>query len=149
MEVKTIDDCLRFRLLRRVVPDREKCGKSIELSESAVSEAEDSLNSPFLKYTVSSSYMAMFHISRALLYLDGIQEKSHFAIYIYLKEKYSDKISPAILNLLNIHRKERHEVNYGFGFKPSIEDAEQALKDAKLFVSEIKKLIEKRQKQSN
>ena len=32
--------------------------------------------------------MSMFHAARALLYKNWIQEKSHFAMYIYLKEKY-------------------------------------------------------------
>ena len=85
--------------------------------------------------------MSMFHAARALLYKNGIQEKSHFAMYIYLKEKYSNKIPLHILNLLNIHRTERHEAMYGLEYKPTEEDAVTAIQDAKIFIKEIEKCI--------
>ena len=92
-------------------------------------------------FVILGAYNAMFHAARALLYKDEIQEKSHFAIYIYLKEKYSDKIPINVLNFLNIHRVERHEAIYGIDYKPEREDAELALKDARIFVGEIEKVI--------
>jgi len=36
---------------------------------------------------ISSSYMVMFHSSRAILFRDGVREKSHFCIARYL-DKY-------------------------------------------------------------
>ena len=51
--------------------------------------------------------------ARALLFRDGFREKSHYAIYVYLKEKYSEKIEPKFLNELNLLRIERHEIFYG------------------------------------
>ena len=85
--------------------------------------------------------MAMFHAARALLYRDGVQEKSHYAISIYLKEKYSNKIPMPIINLLEIHRIERHESMYGLEYKPEKKDAELAIQDAQSFVREIKNLL--------
>ncbi|HLC65027.1 MAG TPA: hypothetical protein VJI46_02780 [Candidatus Nanoarchaeia archaeon] len=74
-----------------------------------------------------------------MLYKDGIQEKSHYAIYVYLKEKYSSKIPLPVINFLNIHRTERHEALYGLEYKPSENDARVALEDAKSFLREIEK----------
>jgi len=62
-------------------------------------------------------------------------------MYIYLKEKYSNKIPLHILNLLNIHRTERHEAMYGLEYKPTEEDAVTAIQDAKIFIKEIEKCI--------
>ena len=143
MEIRNLEDCFRFRLLREISPDREKSKKSLELAKKRLNEAEILLKLPgkikIFNYVILESYMAMFHASRALLYKDGIQEKSHFAISIYLKEKYLDKIPLPILNFLNIHRIERHEAMYGLEYEPGKEDALIALKDAKTFIIEIEK----------
>jgi len=141
MEIKSIEDCLKFRLLRRINPDKEKSIRSLEIAKNRLKEAENIIKFKIYLSVIIESYMAMFHAARALLYKDGIQEKSHIAIYIYLKEKYSNKIPLPILNLLNIHRIERHEVMYGLEYKPEEKDALTALKDAKIFIKEINKNI--------
>ena len=92
-------------------------------------------------YAILEAYMMMFHASRALLYKDGIQEKSHFALFIYLRDTYSNKIPLPIINFLNIHRTQRHEAMYGLEFEPRKEDALTAIEDAKLFVQEIEKIL--------
>ena len=141
MEIRSVEDCLKARLLRKTAPDMEKTKRSLEVGRQKLIEAEKALKLGIFEYAVLQAYMSMFHTSRALLYRDGFQEKSHFAIYVYLKEKYSSKISLPVLNLLNIHRTERHEALYGLEYKPGKDDALEAIKDAKLFASEIGKLI--------
>ncbi len=139
MKVTNIDECFRFRLLRRINPDEEKAKRSLEISEQRLKEAEKALELNIFQYAIIEAYMAMFHAARALLYKDGIQEKSHFAMSIYLKEKYSNKIPLHILNLLSIHRTERHEAMYGLEYRPEKQDAVLAIEDAKVFIKEIKK----------
>ena len=141
MEITNLEDCFKFRLLRYIKPDKEKTKRSIEVSKQRLNEAEMAFKFKIFKYVLLESYMAMFHSARALLYKDGIQEKSHFALFIYLKEKYSNKIPLHILNLLNIHRLERHESLYGLDYQPSEEDALISIKDAKDFIKEIEKYI--------
>ena len=141
MEITNLEDCFKFRLLRYIKPDKEKTKRSIEVSKQRLNEAEMAFKFKIFKYVILESYMAMFHSARALLYKDGIQEKSHFALFIYLKEKYSNKIPLHILNLLNIHRLERHESLYGLDYQPSEGDALISIKDAKDFIKEIEKYI--------
>ena len=141
MEIRNIEDCFRFRLLRKIKPDEEKAKKSLEISKNRLKEAGRAIELKIFQYAILESYMAMFHAARALLYKDGIQEKSHFAIFIYLKEKYSDKIPLHILNLLNIHRIERHEAMYGLEYSPVEQDVLVAVEDAKVFIKEIEKHI--------
>ena len=141
MEITNLEDCFKFRLLRYIKPDKEKTKRSIEVSKQRLNEAEMAFKFKIFKYVILESYMAMFHSARALLYKEGIQEKSHFALFIYLKEKYSNKIPLHILNLLNIHRLERHESLYGLDYQPSEEDALTSIKDAKDFIKEIEKYV--------
>ena len=141
MEIRNVEDCFKFRLLRKINPDEEKTKKSLEIAKNRLNEANKAIELEIFQYAVLEAYMAMFHAARALLYRDGIQEKSHFAMFVYLKEKYSDKIPLHILNLLNIHRIERHEAMYGLEYKPEKQDALVALEDAKAFVKEIEKHV--------
>ena len=137
MEIKNLDDCFKFRLLRRINPDLDKTGRAVEISKERLNEAKNAIKLKIFQFAVLEAYMAMFHAARALLYKDGIQEKSHYAVFIYLKEKYSDKIPIHILNFLNIHRIERHEAMYGLEYKPNEQDALRALEDAESFVKEV------------
>ena len=141
MEIRNIEDCFRFRLLRKITPDAEKTKRSLEVSKQRLIEADRAIQLKIYDFAILEAYMAMFHASRALLYKDGIQEKSHFAIFIYLKEKYSDIIPLHILNFLNVHRIERHEAMYGLEYKPEEQDALVAVEDAKAFVKEIEKYV--------
>jgi len=127
--------------LRKIVPDKEKSKKSLEIAKERINQAEEAIKLKIFNFAVIESYTAMFHSARAILYNDGIQEKSHFAVYIYLKEKYIDKIPLNILNFLNIHRTERHEALYGLEYKPEKQDAIIALEDAKAFVNEVEKVL--------
>ncbi len=121
----------------------EKAKKSLELSKQRIESAEYLLTIDLKFYypVIVEAYTSMFHAARALLYRDGIQEKNHFALYIYLKETYSGKMPLNIINLLNIYRIERHDAVYGLDYKPSKEEGFSALEDAKIFVSEIKKQL--------
>jgi uncharacterized protein (UPF0332 family) len=141
MEIRNVEDCFRFRLLRGIRPDKEKSSTSLEVARRSLKGAEDAIGYKMFKFAVMESYAAMFHASRALLYRDGIQEKSQFAVYIYLREKYSSSIPSSTINLLNVHRKERHDAMYGLEFVPTKDDAETGLRDAKAFVREIEKII--------
>src|SRR3989338_7795569 len=139
MEIRNVEDCLNFRLLRKISPDKGKSQMSLDIAKARIKEAEKALQLKVYTYAIVEAYTAMFHSARALLYKDGIQEKSHYAIYVYLKEKYSSKIPLPVINFLNIHRTERHEALYGLEYKPSENDARVALEDAKSFLREIEK----------
>jgi uncharacterized protein (UPF0332 family) len=146
MELKTLNDCFKYRKLRKIKPDKEKSHRSMELAKKNIEKIKSFLDEKkqvFFEIIIINSYMAMFHAARAVLYSDGIQEKNHYAIYIYLKEKYKDIVPLPVLNLLNIHRAQRHEAIYGLEFKPDKEDAEIAFDDAQIFIKEMEKIIKK------
>ncbi|MFH1054563.1 MAG: HEPN domain-containing protein [Candidatus Altiarchaeota archaeon] len=141
MEIRTIEDCMGERLLRKILPDKEKSQKSVEIAKKRLAETEKAIKLEIYPYAILEAYNAMFHAARAILYRDGIQEKSHYAVYIYLKEKYADRIPSTTLNLLNIHRTERHETLYGLEYEPHRTEAQTALEDAKTFLHQIEKIL--------
>lgn len=136
-----IDELFRKRLLRKISVNQEKISSSIKISEAKLEEAKKLLESDFFSNAILSAYTSMFHASRALLYRDGIQEKSHYAVFFYIKEKFYDKISHSLINSFDSHRKIRHEILYGE--EPEIEkdDSENAILDAEDFLEEVKKIL--------
>ena len=136
-----LEECFEKRLLRKIEPDYEKAKRSIEIAENKLKRAKDAFDEGFLDICLVYGYTSMFHSARALLYKDGVQEKSHVCIIIYLKEKYSDKIPYYLIQSLDAFRKERHEALYGLDFGISKKDASLAIKDAEEFIEVVKNLL--------
>ena len=136
-----VDDCFKKRLLRNIIPDTEKARRSLEIAGDKLKTAKGAFRKKFFDFCIIYGYISMFHSARSILYHDGIQEKSHICIILYLKEKYSKKIPPYLLQSLDSFRKERHETLYGLDFKVDKKDAELVIKDAENFLEIVKKII--------
>ncbi|HEX7628323.1 MAG TPA: HEPN domain-containing protein [Candidatus Methanoperedens sp.] len=63
-------------------------------------------------------YNAFFHVARALLFKDGIKERSHFCIARYVEEKYVNTklLNRDFLDYLDTLRDARHETQYSLDF---------------------------------
>lgn len=82
----------------------------------------------------------MFHAARALLFRDGIKERSHECIPVYLKEKYPDMESLA--NTLDAYRRFRHHAIYGLDFAMDRSEARATLEVAEEFLEKIKQVLQ-------
>lgn len=134
-----VEELLKKRLLRKIPPDQEKVKKSLETAETYLGKIIKLKTINETELILISAYMAMFHAARALLYKEGIQEKSHFAIYIYLKETHKELESQAIE--FNIMREQRHDSVYGFDVTFTKEDSEYHEETAKKFVKKIREIM--------
>ncbi len=83
------EECVRKGLLRRITPSEEKAMQSMKRAEKWLNDAEKSLEHGLYDNCLISSYLAMFHAARAVLFRDGWREKSHFCIARYQEEKYA------------------------------------------------------------
>jgi len=138
------DDCFKKRMLRKILPDINKAKRSIEIAENKLKVAKTAFEKELYGPTIIYGYTSMFHSSRALLYKDGIQEKSHICLVLYIREKYSDKIPPYLINSLDAFRKERHETLYGLDFIETKKDAELIIYDAEQILRVIKNILKEK-----
>jgi len=136
-----VNDCFKKRLLRKIKPDKAKTLKSIEISADKLEKAKIAYEKELYDFCIISGYTSMFHAARALLYKDGIQEKSHYCTVLYIKENYSKEIPYHLIQSLDTFRKERHETLYGLDYKPNEKDARLIIKDAEQFYKTIKEMI--------
>lgn len=84
-----LDDCFNKGYLKRTVPDIESAKRSLVVSSNNLHDAEANLSIGRYRIVLISSYTAMFHAARALLFRDGVKERSHECIPFYIKAKIS------------------------------------------------------------
>jgi len=141
-----VSKLLEEKLIRRIPPSKDKASESLRTAESWLKEAKNNLSSKALRSCIISSYLAMFHSARSMLFADGFREKSHFAVARYLEDRYKNngKLEEKWINLLDHFRETRHNDQYSTTFLVAEDDAESALKSAKEFVERMKELAGKK-----
>jgi len=129
--------------LKKVQPSKDKGLRSLEKADEWIDESKKNFNASAFGSCVSSSYMAMFHASRAILFRDGVREKSHFCIARYL-EKYveNDLLEEEWVFLLDRVRDVRHMDQYALEHFATGEEANSTYKSAKKFIKRMNQLFE-------
>ena len=134
-------ECFQKALLKKTSPDMENALRSLELSKSNIEDAIENMSIHRYRVVAISSYSSMFHAARAILFRDGIKERSHECIPVYLKETYKDLETMA--NTLDAYRRFRHDAIYGLNFIMDEQESKAALNSAKDFLDGIRIFIEK------
>lgn len=138
------DDCFKKRLLRRTKPDLLKVTKALEMAELKNERARELFESDFFEESIVSSYTSMFQAARALLFKDGVVEKSHACVIAYLREHYSSKLGQNMINWLDTYRLERHESFYGLEKSTIDEDeAKDALGKSEKFLETVQQILQR------
>jgi uncharacterized protein (UPF0332 family) len=137
-----IRECLERDLLKKDVPDSRKAARSVAVARLRLSKAAKLISAEFFDEALVNAYAAMFHAGRALLFKDGFREKSHYGLYVYISEKYRDKLEPRFISELDSLRLERHAIMYSLeSIGVSRKEAEDILGIAKDFVAALEKLL--------
>lgn len=137
-----VDDCFKKRLLRRDKPDILKVKKALEVAEQKRERATELFENDFFEESIVASYTAMFQAARALLFKDGIIERSHACVIAYLMERYVQTLGHDRISWLDTYRLERHESFYGLESSHFNRlEAKDALDKSEKFVQSIKDTI--------
>ncbi len=139
-----LKDCYEKGLLRKRRPDSLKSKRAIELAKSDLDRAAKLMESEFYMESRLLSYTGMFQAARALLFKDGVFERSHACVVEYLKVNYTKKHTLDInyVNWLDSLRIERHESLYGLDLiDVSKEEAEDALSKGLKFVEKVTEIL--------
>ena len=136
-----LDDCFKRRLLRKGKPDILKYKKALEMANLKIERAKELLESGFYEESIVSSYTGMFHSARALLFKDGITERSHACIIAYLAKHYEQSLGQDRINWLDTYRLERHESFYGLeAVRIDEYEAKDALNKAEKFLESVRNI---------
>lgn len=127
-----LEACFKKGFLKKIRPDADNAKRSLGIARSNIEDAVKNLKIECYRVVIISSYMSMFHTARAILYKDGIKERSHICIPVYLKEQYPQLEEYA--NILDSYRILRHRVVYGLDVTIDKNEAEGAINSAKEFI---------------
>ncbi len=139
----SLEDCYAKGLLRKTRPSPVKASRSIELARTWLREAGTILGAGAPRSAMVAIYMAYFHAARALLFRDGVREKSHGCIGLYL-EAYREKglLEEEWILRFDRIRSLRHEDQYMLGADPSIGEIEEFFRNAPEFIKAMEKLLD-------
>lgn len=104
-------DCFREGLLRKVQPSPEIAEKEIAGANRYLEDARKCLREGMSEMAVVAVYTSMFHAARALLFRDGIRERSHVCVIAYLGETYPGMKQN--IQIMDMFRRNRHNMLYG------------------------------------
>ncbi|MBI5036689.1 HEPN domain-containing protein [Candidatus Micrarchaeota archaeon] len=134
-------DCFERGLLRKEAVEKEKVLGSLELARHYIGRSKGNLEIRFYDVAFLMAYNSMFQTARALLFSDGVKERSHYCVVAYLREKYSsDKELGVFVEILDTYRQDRHGTQYA-GQLVSEEEARQSYSDAQEFLHFAKKRV--------
>jgi len=89
-----------------------------------------------------AAYMGYFHAARAVLIRDGIREKSHYCIGVYLESYHEAGLLEDEWVLQFDHmRGLRQEDQYSLDARPGLDEVRQAVSDAQKFIDRMDRLI--------
>lgn len=135
--------CFNRGLLRKVEASQIKSKQSIKEAEKWVQESIKNLESNAYNSAQLSIYLVFFHAARAILFRDGIREKSHYCIGIYLELYVREGLLEENWYLLfDRMRRSRHSQQYSFQAEPSQEEIKSGIKSAESFSRRMERLLE-------
>ncbi|BBL68592.1 HEPN domain-containing protein [Methanoculleus chikugoensis] len=138
----SIEDCFKEKMLRRVAPSVEKANGSLNLAASYLDEAQQVAGLGARRISLTGAYMAWFHAARAVLFRDGIREKSHYCIELYLNHyAQSGDLEEEWVLMFSRMRTQRHESQYSFGPAPTTTEVLAAVEHAGQFIERIRRLL--------
>jgi uncharacterized protein (UPF0332 family) len=136
--MKTLDDCFK-KGLKRIRPDIDSAKRSILTAGRHLKDAEAVYGAKAYTATLISSYEAMFHAARAVLFRDGIKEHSHVCIPVYIRDTYPEL--EAYANILDSYRILRERAAYGLDVEISEQEAREAVNNARDLLEKMKNII--------
>ncbi|PIN98212.1 MAG: hypothetical protein COT90_05440 [Candidatus Diapherotrites archaeon CG10_big_fil_rev_8_21_14_0_10_31_34] len=144
-----VEDCFEKGLLKKTEKNKRIALQDISQAEFFLNEAFDLINLKKKEMAAIALYNSVFHAGRALLFLDGIKEKSHYCMQKYLEKISADKkiLSSEELSLFDLLRGIRQEVQYNINKVSFEENFNELYNKSEDFTEKIKKIVLSAKKQ--
>jgi uncharacterized protein (UPF0332 family) len=133
--------CFEKGLLKRMSKNKELAKRTMELAISDLGEAEASYAMESYVWATVQAYTSMLNFARAVLFLEGIREKSHFCTVEYLRRNYINHYGD-LIEKLDVLRRERHLTLYDSREHVTAEKVKERIDWCKEFHEKTKGLIE-------
>lgn len=143
---KEFENCLKRRKITEFTRGKTLVKKEIEIAAQDLTEAQASYQGKRYKWATIQAYYSMFHASRALLYLKGYRERSHYCLNIAMRVLYVEtkKIPVTLIEAFAKAKRLREDADYYDQWNNStaselVKAASQYLDKARAIITEEKK----------
>jgi len=118
----------------------------LEKAEATYATAEQNLENSRYMDANNRAYYSIFHAMRAVLALDGVDFKKHSAVISFFREQYikTSKLDRTLSDIIGRASIVRNKSDYEDFYIASKEEAEEQVRDAKLFIDVVEKHLETR-----
>lgn len=138
----TLEECYEKGLLRKTQPSFQKALRSLDSARAWLEEGEVTLRAGAVRSAVVATYMAYFHAARSVLYRDGLREKSHRCILLYLEFYTANgKLETEFVETFERVMSLRHEDQYSLGAEPDPREIASILAWAPRFIQAMEGLV--------
>jgi uncharacterized protein (UPF0332 family) len=127
------------RKLTKIKPDRKLVLKEMKGAKSDLETARKSLQDGNFKWATIQGYYSIFHAARALLYSKGFREKSHYALFVAIRELFRDELDLSLIQGFEDAMNLRQTADYGLTF--SEEGAIDVIETAEKFLLTTKEVL--------
>ncbi len=139
-----LEECFAKGMLRKTAPSMEQAILIFNKAGHALDDARANLEEERYDATILLAYQSLLSASKAILFMDGIREKSHVCIARYLEAKHNDKFDLQTIGLLDSFREARHEIQYSAAFTASENQAKEIVEFAEKFLGKVGAIINKK-----
>ena len=137
------DECVRRGQLKKIKKDRSLVINTLEMADEDFEEGKGNITDGKYVWGMIQLYTSMLNYSRALMFSDGIRERSHYCTVEYLRTHYNDELGISISSIDRM-RRERHISLYDSRKRISSEMADERLEWAWEFREAIMNILNKR-----
>lgn len=140
-----LEECFEKGLLKKIQKNKGFALQDIKQAEFFLNEAYDLIHIKKKEMSAIALYNAVFHAARAILFKDGIKEKSHYCLQKYLEQNYEKQklLDSNDISLFDILRGIRQEVQYNVTRIKLEENLNELYNKTEEFIEKTKKIISK------
>jgi uncharacterized protein (UPF0332 family) len=111
-------ECLNRRKLAHFPPGPKLVSKEIRSAFDDLQDAKLGVAHGRFKWSTIQAYYAMYHGARALLFSRSYREKSHYCLYVALRELFVDegKLDSSLIDTFGIAMRLRENADYRSDF---------------------------------
>lgn len=135
--------CFEKGLLEKTTPSTDLARKSLRQAKFFLEEGVDLVKQGKKEMSVIALYNSFFHAARALLFKDGVKERSHYCVARYVEDAYVKRklVGKKFLDYLDSLRELRHDAQYAVETTAVDEDLRKASSVCRDFIELVEKLV--------
>lgn len=137
----SLADCYRKGQLKRIDKDPEIVSRTLKMADQDIEVARRSFENEEYTWASVQVYTSMLNYARALLFNNGIREKSHYCVVEYLRSNWTDELGD-LIDKLDVMRRNRHLTMYDSRDHISTADVNKHLHWCEEFSIKIHQLLD-------